>query len=47
LIVIALDGFSDGVDQTHDQIMLTAFTSVAGILAGFITGQALGKAQKN
>ena len=47
LIVIALDGFSDRVDRTHVQIMLPAFTTVAGILAGFITGQALGKAQKN
>jgi hypothetical protein len=47
LIVIALDAFTDGVEQTHVQIMLTAFTTVAGILAGFITGQALGKAQKD
>lgn len=31
----------------HVQIMLTAFTTVAGILAGFITGQALGRAQKD
>jgi hypothetical protein len=47
LIVIALDGFTDGVEQTHVQIMLTAFMTVADILAGFITGQALGKAQKD
>jgi hypothetical protein len=47
LIVIALDGFSEGVDQTHVQIMLTAFTTVAGILAGFITGQALGRTTKD
>lgn len=31
----------------HVRIMLTAFTTVAGILAGFITGQALGRAQKD
>jgi hypothetical protein len=30
------------VDVAHIQIMLTVFTTVAGILAGFITGQALG-----
>ena len=46
LIVIALDAFTDGVEQTHVQIMLTAFTTVAGILAGFLTGQALGKPKK-
>jgi len=47
LIVIVLDEFTDGVEQTHVQIMLTAFTTVAGILAGFITGQAVGKAQED
>jgi hypothetical protein len=41
IAIIALAGFRD-VDLAHIQIMLTVFTTVAGILAGFITGQALG-----
>ena len=41
IAIIALAGFHD-VDLAHIQIMLTVFTTVAGILAGFITGQALG-----
>jgi hypothetical protein len=32
------------VDPAHLQIMLTVFTTTAGILAGFITGHAVGKA---
>jgi len=32
------------VDPSHLQIMLTVFTTTAGILAGFITGHAVGKA---
>ena len=39
-MIIVLAGFRD-VDLAHIQIMLTVFTTVAGILAGFITGQAL------
>jgi hypothetical protein len=34
------------VELAHVQIMLTMFTTVAGILAGFITGQAVGTAQE-
>ena len=41
IAIIALAGFRE-VDLAHIQIMLTVFTTVAGILAGFITGQALG-----
>jgi hypothetical protein len=41
IAIIAMAGFRD-VDVAHIQIMLTVFTTVAGILAGFITGQALG-----
>jgi hypothetical protein len=41
IAVIILDVFAD-VDLAHLQIMLTVFTTGAGILAGFITGQALG-----
>jgi hypothetical protein len=41
IAIIALAGFRD-VDLAHIQIMPTVFTTVAGILAGFITGQALG-----
>jgi hypothetical protein len=41
IVIIVLAGFRD-VDLAHIQIMLTVFTTVAGILAGFITGQALG-----
>jgi hypothetical protein len=40
IAVIVLDIFGD-VDLAHIQIMLTVFTTCAGILAGFITGQAL------
>ena len=32
------------VDQAHIQILLTVFTTVAGIFAGFISGKALGSA---
>jgi hypothetical protein len=41
IAIIFLAGFRK-VDLAHIQIMLTVFTTVAGILAGFITGQALG-----
>jgi hypothetical protein len=41
IAIIVLAGFRK-VDLAHIQIMLTVFTTVAGILAGFITGQALG-----
>jgi hypothetical protein len=41
IAVIVLDVFGN-VDLAHIQIMLTVFTTCAGILAGFITGQALG-----
>ena len=40
---VVLDVFYP-VDQDHVQTMLTVFTTVAGILAGFITGQAIGVA---
>src|SRR5918998_6146144 len=43
--VIVLDIFFP-VDSDHVQIMLTVFTTVAGILAGFITGQAVGTAKE-
>ncbi len=46
--VIGWDTFmapkTDSVDPSHLQIMLTVFTTTAGILAGFITGHAVGKA---
>lgn len=41
IAIIALAAFHE-VDLAHIQIILTVFTTVAGILAGFITGQALG-----
>lgn len=41
IAVIGLAAFVKDFDPSHVQIMLTAFTTVAGILAGFITGQAL------
>jgi len=41
IAVIGLAAFIKDFDPAHVQIMLTAFTTVAGILAGFITGQAL------
>jgi len=34
------------VDSAHLQIMLTVFTTTAGVLAGFITGHAVGKASE-
>ena len=45
VVVILLDIFYS-VELAHVQIMLTMFTTVAGILAGFITGQAVGTAQE-
>ena len=42
---VVLDIFYD-IEAAHVQIMLTMFTTVAGILAGFITGQAVGTAQE-
>jgi hypothetical protein len=41
IVVIGLAAFVKDFDPAHVQIMLTVFTTVAGILAGFITGQAL------
>ncbi len=46
LIVTVILGIFYKVDQAYVQIMLTMFTTVAGILAGFITGQAVGTAQE-
>jgi hypothetical protein len=43
--IVILDIFYP-VELAHVQIMLTMFTTVAGILAGFITGQAVGTAQE-
>ena len=43
--IVVLDIFYD-VEPDHVQIMLTVFTTVAGILAGFITGQAVGTAKE-
>jgi hypothetical protein len=37
---------ASAVDPSHLQIMLTVFTTTAGILAGFITGHAVGKASE-
>ena len=45
LAIVVLDIFYP-VELAHVQIMLTMFTTVAGILAGFITGQAVGTAQE-
>jgi len=45
VVIIVLEIFYD-VELAHVQIMLTMFTTVAGILAGFITGQAVGTAQE-
>lgn len=45
VVIIVLDIFYS-VELAHVQIMLTMFTTVAGILAGFITGQAVGTAQE-
>lgn len=45
VVVILLDVFYN-VELAHVRIMLTMFTTVAGILAGFITGQAVGTAQE-
>ncbi|CAN5187067.1 MAG: hypothetical protein ACR2HO_03350 [Rubrobacteraceae bacterium] len=42
-VTVLLDVFYP-VEPDHVQIMLTVFTTVAGILAGFITGQAVGTA---
>jgi hypothetical protein len=42
---VVLDIFYE-IEPAHVQIMLTMFTTVAGILAGFITGQAVGTAQE-
>ena len=43
--IVFLDTFRH-VEPDHIQIMLTVFTTVAGILAGFITGQAVGTAKE-
>lgn len=43
VVTVVLDVFFP-VEPDHVQIMLTVFTTVAGILAGFITGQAVGTA---
>jgi hypothetical protein len=47
-LVIGFDTLSNSrdvsVDPAHLQIMLTVFTTTAGVLAGFITGHAVGKA---
>ena len=45
VLIVILDIFYP-VELAHVQIMLTMFTTVAGILAGFITGQAVGTAQE-
>ena len=45
VMIVILDIFYP-VELAHVQIMLTMFTTVAGILAGFITGQAVGTAQE-
>ncbi len=45
VMIVVLDIFYP-VELAHVQIMLTMFTTVAGILAGFITGQAVGTAQE-
>lgn len=45
VVIVILDIFYT-VELAHVQIMLTMFTTVAGILAGFITGQAVGTAQE-
>jgi hypothetical protein len=48
IAVVGLAAFVKDFDPAHVQIMLTVFTTVAGILAGFITGQALsGGGSKN
>lgn len=44
-LVVLLDIFFP-VELAHVQMMLTVFTTVAGILAGFITGQAVGTAKE-
>jgi hypothetical protein len=44
-MIVVLDIFYP-VELAHVQIMLTMFTTAAGILAGFITGQAVGTAQE-
>ncbi|HEV2092689.1 MAG TPA: hypothetical protein VGR18_05940 [Rubrobacter sp.] len=44
-MVTLLDVFYD-VERAHFQIMPAMFTTVAGILARFITGQAVGTAQE-
>jgi len=46
LVVIIILNIPFTVELAHVQIMLTMFTTVAGILAGFITGQAVGTAQE-
>jgi hypothetical protein len=46
LVVIVILDVAYEVELAHVQIMLTMFTTVAGILAGFITGQAVGTAQE-
>jgi hypothetical protein len=47
-VVIAFDTIvqpeTSSVEPAHLQIMLTVFTTTAGVLAGFITGHAVGKA---
>ena len=44
-LIVILDVFYP-VELAHVQMMLTIFTTVAGILAGFITGQAVGTAKE-
>jgi hypothetical protein len=44
-LVVILDIFFD-VELAHVQMMLTVFTTVAGILAGFITALAVGTAKE-
>jgi len=44
-LVVLLDVFFP-VELAHVQMILTVFTTVAGILAGFITGQAVGTAKE-
>ena len=44
--VVALAVFRE-VDKDLVQIMLTVFSTVAGILAGFITGQAVGSSSNS
>ena len=46
LVAIVILAVFYPVELAHVQIMLTMFTTVAGTLAGFITGQAVGTAQE-